>query len=194
MKSEKSKIIDEIRERINKGDLSAFEDHYTPDFKLSGSEVWFLGVDELTGKFAFEHYVRIIRNDFLSFDVETEVLVEVEEGDYVMRRIIWRGRNPKVNPNMNSGTPPSVEPWIDMFILYKFRGDKICEEHSVYNNMQTELRMCDGDIERVLDKTRHMFSIGQNMREKVIRGEHCIPDPTPIIEEQQLMAKQKIIQ
>ena len=194
MKSEKSKIIDEIRERINKGDLSAFEDHYTPDFKLSGSEVWFLGVDELTGKFAFEHYVRIIRNDFLSFDVETEVLVEVEDGDYVIRRIIWRGKNPKVNMEMQIGVPPSVEPWIDMFILYKFRGDKICEEHSVYNTIQTELRMCDGDTERMLDKTRQILSAGRSMREKIIRGEHCIPDATPMIEEQQLMAKQKIIQ
>jgi len=193
MKSKKSMIIDQVREKINKGDLTAFDDYYTPDFKLSGSEVWFLGLGELTGRFAFEHYVRIIRNDFLSFDVETEVVLEVEEGDYVIRRMTWRGKNPRVNPEIGLDIPADVTPWIDMFILYKFRDDRICEEHSVYNTVQTELRMCNGDIEKMLDKTRFILSKGKEMREMVLRGEHCIPDPTPAIEKMNLLERQIIL-
>ncbi|GHT59834.1 hypothetical protein FACS1894109_16490 [Spirochaetia bacterium] len=186
----KSEIMNAARHAMFRGDKDTFEKYFTPDFKLSGSETWFCTADDLmTGEYAFEHYSRICRNDFLSFDVKTELITEIESDDFLFRELRWIGV-PRENADEIDGNAifqKDALPSFRLWILTKFRGDKICSETSMHNSTHTEILFSNGNVEFAIDKIAKGLRARASQIERVKKGEQIIPDPTEKLARYNLM-------
>lgn len=81
MKSKKSKFLDKCYDRVYAGDMTVFEECFTPDYTLFIPETQMMTESGyLKGKFALEFLSHIIRNDGMNFDRTIETISEVEQG------------------------------------------------------------------------------------------------------------------
>ena len=179
----KKELYKQARRTLLLAKREEFSKYFTDDFTLSGSEVWFCTPnDEMTGLFAVEHYSRVCRNDYLTFDVKTELLEQIEEGDCLVTSFVWSG-TPRPNYLEIAGGMPGIfvegaNPTFKIVIITHFRGDKICKEMSVHNTIQTEIAFCNGDKKATIDKLTHVFDVFEVANERFKSGEQFIPDPS----------------
>ena len=181
MKSEKSKFLDECYDRVYASDMTVFEDCFTPDYTLFIPETQMMTeTGYLKGKFALEFLSTIIRNDGLNFDRTIETVSEVEQGDIVVREILYTmKRNPDKPTDMKDNDyPPDMKVTIRLLNMYKFRDGKICEESTFYNILGTELDFAQGDLKKAVAKILKMEPMIKEARAKLTKGELPFPNPS----------------
>ena len=182
MKSEKSKFLDETYERVYAGDMTVFEECFTPDYTLWIPETQMMTKDGyLKGKFALEFLSTIIRNDGSNFDRTIEVVHEVEQDDTVVREVHYTMKmNPDKPGDGGADYPPDLVVTIRLLNMYKFRDGKICEESTFYNILGTEMDFMQGDLKKAVAKILKMEPMIKVMREKLSKGElPSFPPPPP---------------
>jgi hypothetical protein len=182
MKSKKSKFLDKCYDRVYAGDMTVFEECFTPDYLLYIPETQMMtDSGYLKGKFALEFLSTIIRNDGLNFDRIIETVSEVEQGDTVVREILYKmKRNPNKPTDMKDNEyPPDFTVTIRLLNMYKFRGDKICEESTFYNLINTEMDFCGRDLKKAVEKILKMEPMMKEAKAMLAKGKLPTMGPTP---------------
>ncbi|OGN96900.1 MAG: hypothetical protein A2Z77_00445 [Chloroflexi bacterium RBG_13_51_36] len=181
MKSEKSRFLDKCYDRLYSGDLTVFEECFTPDYTLCIPETQLMtNAGYLKGEFAAEFLSHIIQGDAKNFDRTIETVREVEQGDTVVREILY---TMKMNPNkpgdmLDANYPPDMKIVIRLMTLYQFRDGKICEEFTTYNLLATELDFAQGDLKKAVAKILKMEPMMKEAKAKLAKGELPFP-PNP---------------
>jgi len=178
MKSEKSKFLDACYDRVYAGDLTVFEECFTPDYKLTIPETQMMTESgSLTGKLALEFLSFLFQNDANNFDRTIETAREVEQDDVVVREILYTmTMNPDKPGDMKDNEyPPDMKIVIRLINMYVFRDGKICEESTFYNILATEMDFAQGDLKKAVAKILRMEPMIKQMKAKLAKGE--LPGP-----------------
>lgn len=107
----------------NTGDLSTFDELYSPDY-VYGSP----GMEGVRGRKAFGELVAMYRTAFP--DLTSTVEQQVAEGDTVVSRGTTRGTHRGTFGGLEPTGRTAVVPWV---VITRFEGDRIAEDWEIYD-------------------------------------------------------------
>jgi len=179
IRSKRSIFIDDAYGRVVKGDMSVFEECFTPDFKFTWPEFKLItSSGSLYGKFALEIFSLYIKNDGTRWgSIEGKILNEIESGDQVVRELLYVMKNPIKGFGGFEKLPPDLEIRITAIQLFTFREGKICSCYDTYDTLGFYFDMAQGDLNKVADAIRTINPWFTAQRKAIEKGELPLPDP-----------------
>jgi hypothetical protein len=178
-KSERSKLLDYCIQRVWKGDMTVFEECFTPDFRLTQPESKLISPSgSFHGKSGLETLSRILRADPLTWgSMAEETVWEIESEDRIVRESRLVAKNPSGPYGGFQALPPDLEVTIRLIHVYTFKDGKICDEFTTYDHLGYYFDMAEGDLKRAAQAIANSSAWWMEMRAALERGEMPLPDP-----------------
>jgi len=151
MKSDRSKFIDDARHRAQMGDITVFEECFTPDFKFTLPETKSFPDGSLHGLDAIKAMGAFEKGDLGSWEsITRENIVEIETEAQTFRIMKWTAKKPYNDYFCFKNLNPNLEVVLHVFQLYMFRDGKICEDFETYDTFGYFMDIVQHDEEKLL--------------------------------------------
>jgi len=148
----KTQFVLDCYARVDRGnDPNVFRDCFTPDYKMTGPETKMLSKDgSLHGEQAINAMGAMNRNDDASFGKKDwKLVMSMENGDTVVRRMRWTGKVPKGSYAGFENLPKGLTVTGDAVLIDTFRDGKIAEQFFTYDTMGFLMDLAQGDMKKL---------------------------------------------